>query len=146
MPNLSRFCKLLVQINFYVSAIVLTAFCLLSFSDNFSVFSFNEDLYGALDNNLRMMIVYLGLIELVVFFYCWLIGKFQAMTLVGFFLILMIESIQFYGEVNSVEIDPNMPLFFLYTGLSHLAFGIMAIMENTRANKANEEEAGKLPR
>ena len=146
MPNLSRFCKLLVQINFYVSAIVLAAFSLLSFSDNFSVFSFNEDLYGALDNNLRMMIVYLGLIELVVFFYCWLIGKFQAMTLVGFFLILMIESIQFYGEVNSVEIDPNMPLFFLYTGLSHLAFGIMAIMENSRANKNHEEEAGKLPR
>lgn len=146
MPNLSRFCKLLVQINFYVSAIVLAAFSLLSFSDNFSVFSFNEDLYGALDNNLRMMIVYLGLIELVVFFYCWLIGKFQAMTLVGFFLILMIESIQFYGEVNSVEIDPNMPLFFLYTGLSHLAFGIMAIMENARSNKNHEEEAGKLPR
>ncbi len=145
MPNLSRFCKYLVEINFYVSVLVLVSFCFLSISDRYSVFSFNGELYGALDNNLRMMIVYLGLIELVVFAYCWLVKNYQAMTLVGFFLVLMIESIQFYGEVNAVGIDAGLPLFFLYTGLSHLAFGIMAIMENSRLSKGNEA-TDNLPR
>jgi hypothetical protein len=137
--TISRLGKGLVAINFYIAVLVLAGFCLLSISDGYSVFDFNSDLYGALDNNLRMMIVYLGMIELVVFFYCWLSKKFQVMTLVGFFLILMIESIQFYGEVNTVEIDESLPLFFLYTGLSHLAFGIMCIVDGNRLKQQTDE-------
>ena len=132
MTTFSRLGKLLVEFNFYVAVLVLIGFCLLSVSDSFSIFSFNEDLYGALDNNLRVMIVYLGVAEIVVFAYCWLTQRFQGMTLVGFFLLLLIESVQFYGEVNSIEIDEVFPLFFLYTGLSHLAFGILSIFENNR--------------
>jgi hypothetical protein len=132
MMTFSRLGKLLVEFNFYVAVLVLIGFCLLSVSDSFSIFSFNEELYGALDNNLRVMIVYLGVTEIVVFAYCWLTQRFQGMTLVGFFLLLLIESVQFYGEVNSIEIDEVFPLFFLYTGLSHLAFGILSIFESNR--------------
>jgi hypothetical protein len=139
ISKLSNIGKLLVQINFYVAVIVLIGFCLLSVSDDYSLFDFNEDLYGALDNNLRMMMVYLGLIEAMVFAYCWLIKKFQAMALVGLFLVLMIESIEFYGEVNTVEIDSSLPLFFLYTGLSHVAFGVMCIMDANRFRRDAEE-------
>jgi hypothetical protein len=48
----------------------------------------------------------------------------------------MIGSMQFYGEINTIEIDKNFPLFFLYTGISHILFGIMANIEKTRANDA----------
>lgn len=60
------------------------------------------------------------------------------MILVGFFLILLIGSIEFYGEANTIAIDDGLALFFLYTGLSHLAFGIMGIMEKNRFKQANE--------
>jgi len=59
---------------------------------------------------------------------------------VGFFLILMIGSMEFYGEINTIEIDENFPLFFLYTGLSHILFGIMVNIEKTRIR----EEANKF--
>ena len=63
---------------------------------------------------------------------------------VGFFLILMIGSMEFYGEINSIEIDENFPLFFFYTGISHILFGVMAAMEKISANARNDK-SGKLP-
>lgn len=133
-----------IEINFYLSVIVLITAGFLSISDSYSIFEFNENLYGALDNNLRMMMVYLAATEIIVFGYCLISKKFQAMVLVGFFLILMIGSIAFYGEVNSVAIDDNFSLFFLYTGLSHSVFGVMKILEQQNAT-AEPERAGKSP-
>ena len=132
--------KFLLEINFYISAIVLIAGGLLSLQGSESVFEFNEDLYGALDNNLRMIMVYLAATEIVILVYCFARKNFQIMIPVGFFLILMIGSMEFYGEINTIQIDENFPLFFLYTGLSHILFGIMANLEKTRAH----EEANKF--
>jgi hypothetical protein len=132
--------KFLLEINFYISVIVLIAGGILSVSGSYSIFEFNEDLYGALDNNLRMIMVYLAITEGVILGYCYFRKNFQIMIPVGFFLILMIGSMEFYGEINSIEIDDNFPLFFLYTGLSHILFGVMASMEKSSAN----EETGKL--
>ena len=132
--------KFLIELNFYFSVIVLVAGSLLSVSGNFFFFEFNEDLYGALDNNLRMMMIYLAVTEVVVFGYCFLTKHFKAMILVGFFLILMIGSLEFYGEVNTVAIDPDFPLFFLYTGISHLLFGVKATIEKNSAI----EQSGNL--
>jgi len=140
MSKLGRCCKFLVELNFYVAVIVLVTFCALSISDSYSLFVFNEDLYGALDNNLRMIIVYLGLLELAIVAYCWLVKNFQAMILVGFFLILMIESIDFYGEINTVAIDDSLPLLFLYTGLSHLVFGVMSVAKKNRFEHSNKTD------
>lgn len=122
--------RFLVKANFYIAVIVLIAGSLLSVS-GYSIFEFNEDLYGALDNNLQIMMVYLAFTETVIFTYCLITQKFQAMVLVGFFLILMIGSIEFYGEINTIAIDSNFPLFFLYTGVSHLLYGIMATLNST---------------
>ena len=132
--------KFLLEVNFYISVIVFTAGGILSLSGNYSFFEFNEDLYGALDNNLRMIMVYLAMTEGVILGYCYFRKDFQAMIPVGFFLILMIGSMEFYGEINSIEIDDNFPMFFLYTGLSHILFGVMASIEKNSAN----EETGKL--
>ena len=138
--NSMKSIKFLLEINFYISAIVLIAGGLLSVQGSYSIFEFNEDLYGALDNNLRMIMVYLATTEIVILVYCFFRKNFQVMILVGFFLILMIGSMEFYGEINTIEIDENFPLFFLYTGISHILFGIIANLEKARAH----EEANKF--
>jgi hypothetical protein len=135
--------KFLLEVNFYISVIVLIAGGMLSVSGSYSIFAFNEELYGALDNNLRMIMVYLAMTESVILGYCFFRKNFQVMIPVGFFLILMIGSMEFYGEINSIEIDENFPLFFLYTGLSHILFGVMVGIERTSAGEHNDK-SGKL--
>ena len=121
--------KFLLEANFYLSVTVLLTGCLLSVSDNYSIFAFNEDLYGALDNNLRMIMVYLAITEIVILLYCYFRKNFRVMIPVGFFLILMIGSMEFYGDINSIAIDDSFPLFFLYTGISHIFFGVVIDLE-----------------
>jgi hypothetical protein len=125
--------KWLLLLNFLISVILLFAGCFLSVSDGYSLFEFNEDLYGALDNNLRMIMIYLGMTELIILIYCAIRKNFRPMIPVGFFLILMVGSMEFYGEINTVEIDPNFPIFFFYVGVSHILFGIMdGIIKNNK--------------
>ena len=133
--------KLLLEVNFYISVIVLIAGGMLSVSGSYSIFEFNEDLYGALDNNLRMIMVYLAVTEIVILIYCFLRKNFQVMIPVGFFLILMIGSMEFYGEINTIEIDENFPLFFFYTGLSHILFGVMAGIERNNTEAHNDQSS-----
>ncbi len=54
----------LIEANFYFAVFVLISGGLLSLSDR-SVFAYNEALYGALDNNLRIIMVYLALTKLI---------------------------------------------------------------------------------
>ena len=131
--------KFLLEVNFYISVIMLIAGGFLSVSDSYSFFEFNQDLYGALDNNLRMIMVYLAMTESVILIYCFFRKNFQIMITVGFFLILMIGSMEFYGDINSIEIDDNFPLYFLYTGLSHILFGVMmGIEKNSAKDESNK--------
>jgi hypothetical protein len=135
--------KFLLVVNFYISVIVLIVGGMLSVSESYSVFEFNEELYGALDNNLRMIMVYLAITESVILSYCFFRKNFRVMIPVGFFLILMIGSMKFYGEINSIEIDENFSIFFLYTGLSHILFGVMVDIERTNSD-AHNDKSGKL--
>lgn len=121
--------KFLLEVNFYISVFVLIAGCLFSVSDRYSIFEFNEDLYGALDNNLRIIMIYLAMTEMVILIYCYFRQNFQVMIPVGFFLIMMIASMRVYGEINDIGIDETFPLFFLYTGLSHILYGVMILIE-----------------
>lgn len=127
--------KLLLEVNFYISVLVLLAGCLLSVSDRYSLFEFNEDLYGALDNNLRMIMIYLAMTEAVILMYCYFRHNFQIMIPVGFFLLMMIASMRLYGEINDIAIDENFSLFFLYTGLSHILYGAMLRIEKNNTYK-----------
>ena len=130
--------KLLLEANFYISVLVLLTGCLLSVSDRYSFFEFNEDLYGALDNNLRMIMIYLAMTETVILMYCYFRHNFQIMIAVGFFLILMIASMRLYGDINDIAIDENFSLFFLYTGLSHSLYGVMVRIEKNNTHKQPE--------
>ena len=125
----------LIEANFYFAVFVLISGGLLSLSDR-SVFAYNEALYGALDNNLRIIMVYLALTEAVVVAYCFFSKRFHFMILVGFFLLLMMGSLDFYGEVNTIEIDSDFTGFFLYTGLSHVVYGVFKTDASWRTHSA----------
>lgn len=125
--NTIKYGRYLIEANFYFSLVILIFGSSVSLSDDYTLFDFNTDLYGELAINLRMMMVYLAFSSLLIFGYCFLTKNFAYYLLVGFFLVLMVGSLKFYGQVNNVEIDPNLDLFFFYTGFSHLLFGAMAL-------------------
>jgi hypothetical protein len=127
MPSKSlTILKGLVEVNLYLSIVVLIAGGVLSISENASIFEFNVDLYGPLANNLRMILVYLALTEIFLCIGCFLLNKPQFFILIGLSLVLMIGSLEVYGMINDIEIDHNLSIFFAYTGLSHIAFGLLA--------------------
>jgi hypothetical protein len=133
MPSSLTILKGLVEVNFYLSVVVLIAGCVLSISQNASIFEFNVDLYGPLANNLRMILVYLALTEIFLCVGCFLLDKPQFFLLIGLSLALMIGSLEVYGMVNDIEVDPNLSIFFAYTGLSHIAFGLLAYILKANA-------------
>lgn len=116
----------IVEVNFYLSVVVLISGCVLSISESSSVFEFNVDLYGPLANNLRMILAYLALTEVFLCVGCFLLNKPQFFLLIGLSLVLMIGSLEVYSMINDIEIDPNLSIFLAYTGLSHIAFGLLA--------------------
>jgi hypothetical protein len=126
------------KINSYISAIVLVGGCLLSATENHSIFEFNEDLYGAIGNNIRVIMVYLAINELAILLYCFLTKNARIMFAVGLFLILLIGSLEFYAEINAIEFDQNLRLFFLYTGISHLVYGFIEIEKISPTQTNNE--------
>jgi hypothetical protein len=129
--------KFLVDANFYISVIVLVYGGLTAVTENYSVFEFNEDLFGAMHNNLRIALLYLAMTEVVVFIYCFVTKQAKLMLFVGYFLIMMMGSMAFYGKINSVPIDNAIPVFFLYTGISHIVFGWLSAVGESNAQKVN---------
>jgi hypothetical protein len=129
--------KEMLAINFYVSVVVLIGGCVLSISENASLFEFNVDLYGPLANNLRMILVYLALTEVFLCIGCFLLRKAQFFILMGLSLVLMIGSLEVYGIINDMEVDPNLSIFLAYTGLSHIAFGLAAYLPKSSNSDTN---------
>lgn len=136
MSDFPRRClKFLIEANFYISVISLIAAGILSISGSHSFFDFNEDLYGPLANNLRMMLIYLTIAEAILCVYCFLIKQFKIFIIVGFFLILTSGSLKFYSVINDIAVDENFFVFFLYLGLSHILFGVMKSKEQERPTR-----------
>jgi hypothetical protein len=127
--------KFLVDANFYLSVIVLVYGGISAITENYTVFKFNEDLFGAMHNNLRIALLYLGVTEIVICLYCLMTSQPKIMIFVGYFLLMMLGSLTFYGKINTVPIDHNILLFFLYTGLSHIAYGLMSAFGKVSSTK-----------
>jgi len=45
---------------------------------------------------------------------------------------------EFYGEINTVAIDNQFTMFFMYTGISHLLYGVLADIDKRMAS--NKED------
>lgn len=127
--------KFFVDANFYISVLLLVYGGLTAVTNDYSIFEFNEDLFGAMHNNLRIALLYLGMTEVVVCLYCFASKQPKMMTFVGYFLIMMLGSLAFYGKINNVPIDQNIPVFFLYTGVSHILFGVISGIEDVGTNR-----------
>lgn len=123
--NTFQYTRLLLEANFYFSMAILVFGSAVSLSSSYTLFEFNADIYGELANNLRIMMVYLAFTELLIFGYCFITQQNQYYLIVGMFLLTMIPGLAFYGQVNNVEIDPNLDIFFFYTGVSHFLWGAM---------------------
>jgi len=124
--------KTIIEGNFLVSVMVLVVVSIFCISPTHSYFDMNEELFGAMANNLRLIMLYLGVTEVLICAYCFASKRTQLFIPVGFFLVLMIGSMKFYGVINDVTIDENFQGFFLYTGLSHIAFGALADIKNNK--------------
>jgi len=120
--------KFFADANFYLSVLVLVYGGLTAVTEHYTVFEFNEDLFGAIHNNLRIALLYLAVTEAVVCLYCFVTKQARLMLFVGYFLIMMMGSLAFYGKINGVPIDTNIPVFFLYTGISHIVFGWLSTL------------------
>lgn len=117
--------RMIIEINFYASLTLVIVGCGISLSDNYTLFDFNTELYGELGANLRVIMVYLAFTSMIIFGFCYITQQYHYYLLVGIFLLLMEPALVFYGQVNNVEIDPDLDPFFIYTGLSHLLFGFL---------------------
>jgi FtsH-binding integral membrane protein len=127
--------KFLVDANFYLSLLLLLYGGFTGITENHAIFEFNDDLYGAMHNNLRIALLYLAMTEVVICLFCLFTKQPKMMLFVGCFLLMMLGSLSVYGKVNTVPIDSNLPLFFLYTGISHVLFGFIASLP-----KANSKQ------
>lgn len=124
--KLGQAVKFVIDANFYISVLFLLYCGFTAIAENYTVFKFNEELYGVIHNNLRIALLYLAMTEAVVGFYCIITKNARLMLYVGYFHLMMLGSLAFYGKLNAVPIDSNLPLFFLYVGLSHIAFGLIS--------------------
>ncbi|MDO8843433.1 hypothetical protein [Methylicorpusculum sp.] len=117
-----------LEANYYVSLLVTVVTAVMSVTGKDSFFTMGDDLYGPLGNNLKIMLIYLALAQLVVFIYCLRKQNYRELTIMGLFIILLIGGVEFYGAINDVPIDEKYNPFFLYTGLSHIFYGILSFL------------------
>ena len=115
-----------LEANYYLALVVSLVVAVLSLIGDQSLFYSGNDNNNPVINNLKLLMVYLALAELSVFVYCTLRHSYRELIMVGLFLILLIGALEFYGQVNQLVVNQVFYLFFLYTGLSHLLYGILA--------------------
>ena len=119
--------QLILIINFNDSVIFLLIVSVLSISGSELFFGDNSDLYGPLANNIRIVLLYICIMQLSVYGLYQMSGNYGAVFSLGAFLLVLIVALNIYSEMNQVEVDENYNLVFLYVGLSHLLYGVMRV-------------------
>ncbi|MSP28614.1 MAG: hypothetical protein EXR80_09505 [Methylococcales bacterium] len=71
--------EVILTINFFISVMLLIAGSMLSLSDRYSLFEFNQELYGELIGNLKITLVYIAITEIIIS------KKTQVIIFIGFF-------------------------------------------------------------
>lgn len=117
--------RLLLAVNFNAAVIFLLIVSVLSAMGSHMFFEDYGDLYGPMDNNLRLMLIYLSVSELAIYSFCRYSENFSVMVVMGLFLLLCSFGIEVYSDINEVVVDENYFWFFVYLGLSHLCYGLI---------------------
>lgn len=126
--------QLLLQINFNASVIFVLIVSALTMTGSELFFDNNSDLYGPLANNLRMIMLYLCMVQLAVYGFYQVNNNCAAVFTLGAFLVVLIISIEYYSVVNQIEIDQSYQQVFLYAGLSHLFYGGICVLRKKAVN------------
>lgn len=136
-PFYIRSIKYILDTNFHASAMILVATSLLSVSNIYPVFEFHHELYGPVAMNISMMLVYLAFIQILVWVYYQIDINYSPALLFGFILILLMGGLEYYRNINQIQMDPGISQLFLYVGLSHIIFGVQSIksMQMAEAEK-----------
>lgn len=129
--------KLILAVNFNAAVIFLFIVGILTAMGSNLFFEDRSELYGPMSNNLRLMLVYLCIVEVAVYSYCHFERNYQALLVLGIFLLLLVVSIEFYGAINEVPVDENYRWFFMYLGLSHMGFSLLNQANNSQRTKAS---------
>lgn len=120
--------QLLLQVNFNASVLFVLIASVFSMAGSELFFQNSNDLYGPLANNLRLVLLYLCLVQLAVYGFHQVSNNYVAVVCLGLFLLVLILSLEFYCTINQIEIDPNYQQVFLYSGLSHLLYGGICVL------------------
>lgn len=123
-----------LQVNFNASVILILLASVLSLTGSEFFFENTSDLYGPLANNLRLVLIYLCLVQIAVYGFYQMSSNYAAIVALGAFLLILILSLEYYSSVNQVEIDENYQQVFLYAGLSHLLYGGICVFRKKAVN------------
>jgi hypothetical protein len=115
--------KLLPAINFNAADIFMLLVSLMSATGSTFFFNNNSDLYGPLASNLRLMLIYLTLSQFGVYCFCSFRQNYRLLMPVGLFWLMLMESSEFYGIINQIQIDEDYRWLFLYLSMSNLVYG-----------------------
>jgi hypothetical protein len=120
--------QILLKVNFNASVIVLIISSLLSLTGNTLLIDDNNDLYGPVANNLRLVMFYLCLMQISVYGFYQMSCNFAALIGLGVFMLCLMGALEFYSVVNQIEIDQSYQPLFVYSGLSHLLYGGLGVL------------------
>lgn len=126
--------QIFLQVNFNASVILILLASVLSLTGSEFFFENTSDLYGPLANNLRLVLIYLCLVQIAVYGFYQMSSNYAAIVALGAFLLILILSLEYYSSVNQVEIDENYQQVFLYAGLSHLLYGGICVFRKKAVN------------
>jgi hypothetical protein len=116
----------LVKANFSLTVLSSIVIAGLALTDSPLLFEDSAefaDLYGPLANNLRLILVYFGLAQVNIYFYCQMQRRLHFLAVVGIFYLSIIGGLAAYGEVNQIPVDSLYYVFFAYQSISHILFG-----------------------
>ncbi len=128
--------SLLLAFNFNIAVVLLLIVSFISAADSAVVFDNNNELYGPLAGNLRLMLIYLTLSQFAAYCFCSYTQNYRLLLPVGLFWLMLTGSLEFYGMINQIPIDEDYNWLFLYLGLSNLLYGGVMVI-----NKYQQQEA-----
>lgn len=125
-----------LELNYFTAVISMILTLVFMLAGKISLIELDGALYGAIGNNLTVVILYLIMITLVLPGYCFVKKQYLGITLLGFFYLLLIGSMEIYSYVNAIPLNREYYLLFFYVGLSHMIFGMSVDQSEHRTEKA----------
>ncbi len=126
--------QLLLKINFNASVIFVLIVSVLSIAGSEIFFENNTALYGPLANNLRIVLLYICMMQLAVYGFYQMSNNYVGVFILGGFLLITIVALRFYAMINQIEVDESYHQVFLYAGLSHLLYGGLCFWRKNDGN------------